>query len=268
MGNLHNYSTDNDNSNISNYNNNNTKNYDSDYSLLNSEEGLDINNPKNPQQSGSSIKSTKMCYDSSTQNVICEITLTDGTIITKKYNIAVLLQSKYNNGYTKGKVDGINSVDFKTITATVNNTNIITNITLTNNKSKINSYILSDNDVIKLYNNLHPVNSGLWIKIDDKEYIFPIIDRNKQPDINAAYQPAIDGSSQYEVLGKPQKKWTFDLYVDSIEKLQFLEQLEINPVCEVKFDEIETYKQTLIQNLSYSRITSFNYNVSIDLVIL
>ena len=108
---------------------------------------------------------------------------------------------------------------------------------------------------------------GLRIK-KDIEYEFPIIDRQDMPTPNIAYGPAVDGTPQYEILGQPENRWSFSLYVDSIEKYKFLKNLALNPIVDVYFDEIEGWKSALITSITQTRITTGKYTADLELVIL
>ena len=163
-----------------------------------------------------------------------------------------------------------NMVDVSIDTAYENGA-VIVSALLTNGKTKTDIWQLTKLDMEKIYATLQSIYSdfeGLWLKIDDLEYLFPIVSRNKQPQLNVAKDMSISGSVVYEVLGAPSNSWSFELYANDYSKIAVLEQLLQNPVCYVKIDEIGVYKQCIIDSVSYTRITTGKYSINMDLTIL
>ena len=163
-----------------------------------------------------------------------------------------------------------NMVDVSIDTAYENGA-VIVSALLTNGKTKTDIWQLTKLDMEKIYATLQSIYSdfeGLWLKIDDLEYLFPIVSRNKQPQLNVAKDMSISGSVVYEVLGAPSNSWSFELYANDYSKIAVLEQLLQNPICYVKIDEIGVYKQCIIDSVSYTRITTGKYSINMDLTIL
>jgi len=287
MYNLNNFSTQKGSTELKNFSSNSTS-FFSPYNLSNFSKSEILSQDSQNNNLSGDISEFNIYYDEEQRKVIAEIVFTDGTKTAKSYDISNLLQNVYNNGYSNGYNtgyndgynkghsegyntgynDGVNSVDFKSSSAILDNFTIKTTVTLTNNKSKTFSYTLTETEIINMYNKITQPDSGLHIKIGNTEYVFPVIDSEPHSDINAVYHPAIDGHIEYALLGNPVRKWSFEIYVNSLQKLQFLEQLTLNPICLVKFDEIGDYKQCIIRSLTYSKITERRYRVSLDLVIL
>jgi hypothetical protein len=129
--------------------------------------------------------------------------------------------------------------------------------------------VLDENTIVNLYNSIMAKKySSFLIRQNGVEYSFLVENRQHQPQPNIAYSPAVDGTPIYEVLGQPEKRWNFTLYVDTIEKYKFLNNLASNPICEVYFDEIEGWKQVLITSVSITRITTGHYEAEIEFVLL
>ncbi|XRO77460.1 hypothetical protein ACO3VM_02730 [Methanocaldococcus sp. 10A] len=283
MYNLNNFSTQKGSTELKNFSSNSTS-FFSPYNLSNFSKSEILSQDSQNNNLSGDISEFNIYYDEEQRKVIAEIVFTDGTKTTKSYDISNLLQNAYNNGYNTGYNDGynkghsegyntgyndgVNSVDFKSSSAILDNFTIKTTVTLTNNKSKTFTYTLTETEIINMYNKITQPDSGLHIKMGNTEYVFPVIDSEPHSDINAVYHPAIDGHIEYALLGNPVRKWSFEIYVNSLQKLQFLEQLTVNPICLVKFDEIGDYKQCIIRSLTYSKITEGRYRVSLDLVIL
>ena len=193
--------------------------------------------------------------------VYSKIVYSDGTEDLKTLD----LTDYYNEAYN----EGVNSVDFSKTNYTIENGIIKVTTTLTNGKSQEYAITLDENLIVSLYNQIMANRSSYFqIRQNETEYSFLVESRQYQPQPNLAYQPAVDGTPVYEILGKEQKTWSFTLYVDTIPKMQFLQQLASNPVCEVYFDEIGEWKQALVQSISLSRITTGHYYADIELVIL
>ncbi|ACV25361.1 hypothetical protein Mefer_1558 [Methanocaldococcus fervens AG86] len=193
--------------------------------------------------------------------VYSKIVYSDGTEDLKTLD----LTDYYNEAYN----EGVNSVDFSKTNHTIENGIIKVTTTLTNGKSQEYAITLDENLIVSLYNQIMANRSSCFqIRQNETEYSFLVESRQYQPQPNLAYQPAVDGTPVYEILGKEQKTWNFTLYVDTIPKMQFLQQLASNPVCEVYFDEIDDWKQALITSISLTRITTGHYYADIELVIL
>ncbi|MBW9222432.1 hypothetical protein KKP97_05235 [Methanothermococcus sp. SCGC AD-155-C09] len=196
--------------------------------------------------------------DIDTKKITSHFSLNDGTEDTKQYD--------FTNEYNQ-----IQSLVDADLSYNTNGINIEFIANLTNGKILTKNWQLTKLDAEKLYAALKSFYSkfnGLWIKVDDLEYVFPIVDGEKQPELNVANNKAINGSLEYVILGNPSNKWSFEVYVDDYSKILVLEQLLHNPVCYVKFDEIGDYRQCLITDMSYSRNIVGKYIASIELTIL
>ena len=206
----------------------------------------------------SQILQHTISMDLDTKFVKSTVVLDDGTTDFAYYDFS----SEY---------DQIQNVVDVSMDTAYENGNIITSALLTNGKTKTDIWQLTKLDMEKIYATLQSIYSdfeGLWLKIDDLEYLFPIVSRNKQPQLNVAKDMSISGSVVYEVLGAPSNSWSFELYANDYSKIAVLEQLLQNPICYVKIDEIGVYKQCIIDSVSYTRITTGKYSINMDLTIL
>ena len=204
------------------------------------------------------IMEHNISIDIDTKMITSHFSLNDGTENTKQYD--------FTNEYNQ-----IQSLVDADLSYNTNGLNIEFTANLTNGKILTKNWQLTKLDAEKLYAALKSFYSnfkGLWIKVDDLEYLFPIVDGEKQPELNVANNKAINGSLEYVILGNPSNKWSFEVYVDDYLKMRVLEQLSYNPVCYAKFDEIGDYRQCLITNISYSRNIVGKYIASIELTIL
>lgn len=228
-----------------------------------------MNTPTNPNSDSDTTTPTVVSHTveliTEEKKVISKIVYSDGTEDVKELDLTDFYNSAYNEGYSAG----VNSVDFSKTGYIIENGIIKVTTTLTNGKSQEYNITLDENLVVSLYNQIMANKSSCFqIRQNETEYSFLVESRQYQPQPNLAYQPAVDGTPVYEVLGQEQKTWSFTLYVDSIPKMQFLQQLASNPLIEVYFDEIGDWKQALIQSISLSRITTGHYYADIELIIL
>ena len=147
--------------------------------------------------------------------------------------------------------------------------NIIVSALLTNGKADSVNVMGDEESIVNLYNSLMAnKGEGLKIRQNGTEYSFDVENRQSTPTTNIAYSTAIDGTAQYEKIGNPENRWSFSIYIDTIPKYNFIQNLAVNPIADIYIDEYNDYKTALITNVSITRITTGKYNAGLELVIL